>query len=113
MTTVAVIGPIPVHIGVGTRAIVAMGIAVGWTTPAIAIINAEVDALRARRNGCPSEHGTCGQSDCKLLHAGSSFLLDLPAATNRGRDCSELNSIVPDVGVTIWRAETFTNTSLD
>src|SRR5437667_6222118 len=52
VTPITVVGAISVHVGVGTRAIEAVGIGVGTAPPAaIAIVNAEVDALWAGWNG--------------------------------------------------------------
>src|SRR5262249_15594707 len=105
---IPVITPIPVRairVCVGTRSIVAVVVTVVWTPATIAVIEAEVDALCADRNSRHAEHGARGQSDCELLHIGSSFCSAYLGATNRVRACSGLNSILPDVGATIWRAD--------
>src|SRR4029453_7014251 len=108
-----VVGTIPVRVEFGTRAVVAGVVTVVRTPAPPAVIDADVDALRASRKGRHAQHGTCGQSDCKLLHAGSSCLLDLPVANESSESRFRIELDIADVDVTIWRAELLTNTSLD
>jgi hypothetical protein len=61
--------------------------------------------LCASRNGRHAEHGARGQSDCELLHAGSSFLARPTWDNESSEELFRIELDIANDGATIWRAE--------